>query len=197
MSWTIRSRYTICKDLNKCMMRLKYDRHFAVATSLLHLRSYRPLADVDMFCLAQGQDRIFDYPVTIVAQQNFHLLPTINSLILRLIEHGIISKWKSDNMSFLMRQKSEERRLYEQNFANGLPAPHDKAIILSVTHVLGSIVILCVGHCIGVAVFLIELLVGHKMKWMPNRIKQSGRFENKFWMVCHNIVSDERLLKRK
>lgn len=197
----IRNRFHVCRDMNGCLLRLKYDETLAVASSLAHIRSYRPLADAEIFCLVKDQERIFDYPITMLAQRNFHLLPTINVIILELIEHGIIEKWLGDNMPFRMQKKNAERKLYDQNFANGLPAPTDNAIIITITHIFGSILILCVGNCIATIIFFIEIWTDHKMKLMYtskiDHLSKRIRFQRRFWIICHNCISDDRLLKKK
>lgn len=197
----IRNRFHVCKDMNGCLLRLKYDQTLAVATSLAHMRSYRPLADAEIFCLVKVQERIFDYPITMLAQRNFHLLPTINFIILELIENGIIQKWLADNMPYRMQQKNAERKLYDQNFANGLPAATDNAIIITITHVFGSILILCIGNGLATIIFFIEIWIDRKMKSMhtskPDRLDNRMRFQRSFWIFCHNLISDDRLLKKK
>lgn len=187
----IRSRYKVCDDINLCIEQLSHDSKLAVAVSRLHINAYHLAEQMDFYCFAK-ESSVYSFPVSIITLHSFHLLPKMNLMISNLLEFGLILKWAREEYIGTLYRKILERRYYAKNF--GLPNSNDRIIILTVSHISGAIVILCIGYGAALIIFIVEMIVGRKMQYFTDRKQRNIPY--KIWSLVEKSISDDCLLKK-
>lgn len=139
----ILERFTLCPDIEMCLMEQRTDRMMAVGLSRQHALNHPRFSRSVISCFPHSNN-IYTYSVLMQARGDFPLLPHINDIIDRLVEHGFIDLWnrESQNYSSVRSMQTDES-----------PQP------LTVDHVLGAIVVLAVGLGLAIIVFAIEHLI--------------------------------------
>lgn len=165
-----------------------------MAVSRKHIIAYRPTQQSNLYCFTR-KENVYSYPVAILTVLNYHLLPKINLVVRDLMEHGFIAKWDTDYLYGSIQAVLTERRNYAKNFANGLPNPPNRIIILKTRHISGAIAILCFGYTLAVLAFLLELLIGKKLKAMLFN-RKSKDLQCKLLLICDQIISDDCIFNK-
>lgn len=87
--------FVLCSNLDDCLRRLDGDGHLAVATSKQHAAMNSAMPDWKMHCFADSQ-HLHSHPVALFVRQNHPLRSRIDNYVQRLVEGGLLVKWKRD-----------------------------------------------------------------------------------------------------
>lgn len=111
------------------------------------------LPKTEIFCFSKA-DNVYTFSVAMITKKYFHLLPQMNSVIRRVSEFGLLEKWAKDNSAATLKliQNSDDG-----STDNGL-------VVLTVGHITGAIIIMCVGYAGALCAFIFELIVAKKLK---------------------------------
>jgi hypothetical protein len=144
----LRYHYQSCMKMDQCLLEIKKDEKLAVAISRQHAMNAKiPLNNDEMFCFNKA-DNIFSFSVVMLFKKDHHLLPSMNLYIRRITESGFILKWKLDSeylkfKEFIKKQSSEDER--------------EKPLTLN--HLLGMYLMMCIGISLSICAFVFEWLV--------------------------------------
>lgn len=195
----IRERYAVCRDMNECLLRLQNETNLAVAVSRNHFTSYRPVENLNIFCFLERNGDVYSFPVAMLVQPHFHLLVRINHIMQALMENGIVNQLLGKYTLKSLQQQDVDRP--EFIFSKGLILSDDKMIALTINHVLGAVIILCIGYGVATAIFLIELLIDKQLNSIETtrfmRIKKTENIKQKFWLICARIISGDCTMQRR
>lgn len=135
----ILERFSHCPNIEICLLNLKTDNQLAVGLSRQHAMNHPLITRNEIFCFPPSEN-IYTYSVQMNAREDFNLLPRINELISRFIEHGFISRWIRRSQRTIFNIESHE--------------PHP----LTINHILGAMVSFAVGITLAMLTFVIESL---------------------------------------
>lgn len=144
------------------------DSDIAIATSREYAKHY--CVESKIYCFHKSEN-IYVYPVAALVHESFDLMDPINHQIQRIVETGLINKWKDDIRIRLTRRA---------NNANNQVVP------FTIHNITGGIVELTIGLSLACLAFLLELYFAAKRR--SCRISQPS-----MWRVCECIfVTEER-----
>lgn len=143
-----------CFDVIKCLDRAAYKRDFAVGLPRMYMQyaSNKYITAKGQHLLHWMKEDIASYPVEMIMTKGFPLLARINALIFRIREAGLISKWQEDFLEKINRTLV-------------LQQVEDDDNILTLTHLEGAFIFLCLGLVIAAAVFVVELFMCRREKY--------------------------------
>lgn len=144
----ILERLSLCPDIEKCLVEIRTNTKLAVGLSRQHVLNNPRIDRSDTFCFPHASN-IYTYSVLIQTRQDFSLLPHINDIIERLVEHGLVYNWI---------ERSQNYTSIRLNVGSTGPNP------LTVNHVLGAIVVMAVGFALAILAFVVEVFLLPKMK---------------------------------
>lgn len=144
----LRNHYQSCMNMDQCLLEIKMDEKLAVAMSRQHAMNAKiPLNNDEMFCFDKA-DNIFSFSVVMLFKKDHHLLPSMNLYIRRITESGFILKWKLD--SEYLKFKEVIKKQFDGD---------DREKPLTLNHLLGMYLMMCVGISLSIFAFAFEWLV--------------------------------------
>lgn len=135
----ILQRFTLSKDPESGLKDQLANEKLAVGMSRRHAMN-NPNFRSNLYCFPLS-DNIYTYSVLIFCREDFYLLPHINDLIDRFVEHGFVLKWLKESGDFPM--------------IHGIRGPQP----LTTDHFLGALIYLAAGHTLALLVFFVEYLM--------------------------------------
>lgn len=157
-------RFSLCSDIEKCIRELNWNGQLAVGFSRQHALNNPDIGRHDIHCFPSSSN-IYTFSVLMNTRQDSNLLPHINDLINRFVEHGFVSIW--------------ERRSQNATIVSMIERVHP----LSVEHILGAVVVLGVGLTLAIMAFAIEWL-RWKLRGKCRRTTNCRRIIRKTKAVC-------------
>lgn len=168
----------LCRDINTCLMELETNNKLAVAVSRVHAMNNPFILNSKIYCFSKHQ-HIYTYPLSIIAQRNFHLIPYINDILQKLVEFGLVEHWVQKYRSTIIGSYYGHAEHFEYDNDNNNEDDDkeneiDNVIVtLSVEHMKGAFYILICGYTLACIIFIMECLTySHVNIKYSNRIWQ-------------------------
>lgn len=162
------------------MQRLQHDEYLAVALSRMHALNNPMISRLELFCFPR-ENNVYSYSVAMPLRLDYQLIDPINTVIVNLMEFGLIDKWiKLSEGPTLQSLVAKEKH----NGAVRTRDPADGNVILTMDHIIGALVIMAFGYALALIAFLVEQLVFHRL--------QKGS-ESKFILNLHTFLRPYRI----
>lgn len=161
MTTKARNSFHLCRNIDECFLKLKFDDYLAVATSREHAMNNPVLPKTNIFCFSKANN-IYSFSVAMMTKKYFHLLPQMNSIIRRVSEFGLLEKWAKDNSAGALK-------LIQETDDGG---DDDGLVVLTIGHITGAMIIMFLGYTVALCAFIGEMIVGKKI---------SSSKRNAFW----------------
>lgn len=129
--------FEVCDSLEQCFNSFLLNKQSAIATSRIQALYNSQSLSIQKYCFERS-DNIFEYSVTTSSYPYHHLLPTLNDMIGRVLQSGLIIKWMKD----VKEQKDRDMSPGE--------------IKLSVRNLEGVFVMLGIGTVLAIIAFVVE-----------------------------------------
>lgn len=150
----ILERFSFCPNIEKCLAEIRKNTKLAVGLSRQHALNNPRIHRSDTVCFPQASN-IYTYSVLMQARQDFYLLPHINDIIGRAVEHGLVVNWM---------EKSQNYTSIRLIVGSTGPNP------LTVNHVLGAIVVMAAGLGLAILSFAVEVFLVPKVEGRGRRL---------------------------
>lgn len=160
----ILEHFTLCPDIERCLEELKINMKLAIGLSRQHALNNPRIRRSDIFCFPPSNN-IHTYSVLMPTREDFPLLPHIDDLIDRFVEHGLIYLWNRNSQNYTTMRLMHKYK--------GPQA-------LTVDHLLGAFVILAIGLVSATSVFSIEYLIS----WQSKKCRKTK--------ICRKFVSQPK-----
>lgn len=151
----------ICEDAFLCLANISKTRDYAMALPRLYLHYVS-----DKFKNKEGhklihwfKEDIMSYPIQMFMQKGFPLTRRVNSYITRIVQSGILEKWQQD-LKYTIQVKDDD--IANQNDDN----PEN----LTLSHLQGAFIILCIGIGLSVVSFIGEVVYFDLKKYRKKTI---------------------------
>ena len=162
---SVKNVYKVCENLEQCLLQIKENRYLAVAISREHaINTPSDISESDMFCFSKANN-IYTFFVVMLVKKDYHLLPQINTIIRRMKEGGLTTKWIED---------SEKK-------GTGRTTDTGEAKPLRIEHIWGMLLVLTVGLILALMVFFLEHLT-HFLVYKKHS-KRAKYFEDLFFFA--------------
>uniref|UniRef100_A0A336M3L9 CSON011600 protein n=1 Tax=Culicoides sonorensis TaxID=179676 RepID=A0A336M3L9_CULSO len=143
ISQKIVENFQVCKKLDKCLEKIKYDKMTAVAISRHHALNSPMISPLDMFCFSTSNN-IYTYSVAMLVKKQFHLLLKIENIIRGITESGLLSKWQRDSELVVVNTDSDDEGSVTR---------------LKFEHVQGGFLLWVIGMGLAFVAFVFEWIV--------------------------------------
>lgn len=165
----MQQHYTLCNaNIDDCLKLLLNNEKLAVAVSRLHAENSPVVNKDQIFCFTR-ENNIYSFSIAMPMRIDFQLMPRINSIIRQLYEFGLVERW--DKLSQAIATSAVAIKLALAGGSN-----ESNLVVLTVGHIMGSLLILIVGHLIALCAFGIELLTDYLVR--------RGSC-NRFWLIMN------------
>lgn len=130
-------RYNVCLSIEQCFNMFMQNKKSAIASSRIQALYNSQSVTIPKYCFDRFEN-IYEYSVTTLSYPYHYLLPSLNDMIGRVLQSGLIVKWMNDV------QAEKEREISQVE------------IKLSLRNLEGLFVMLGIGVLLSIIAFVVE-----------------------------------------
>lgn len=161
--------FELCPELDECLRRLDGDDRLAVAISKQHAAMNSAMPAWKMHCFADGR-HLIGHPVAVFVRQTFPLRSRIDDYVQRLVEGGLLVKWKQN---------------IQLHPPHATVALRNRRAQLSNEHIALGWIFYGLFLLLGISAFVAEHIIAYRMK-RSNAAR--------FWVLAEKFIDGRRYL---